>query len=105
MQVKCLVDKHSKQHSFDSDLLQLNELVQAERYITEALKLAAKFPELYDTGVYQANHGMLLMKQGLLDQARQVCTAAWRSAKRAHSPEGIEQADHCLKELNKLKLG
>lgn len=85
--------------------MQLNELVQAEQYITEALKLAMKFPELYETGVYQANHGMLLMKQGLLDQARQVCTAAWRSAKRAHSPEGIEQADHCLKELKKLNLG
>lgn len=84
--------------------LQINDLVGAEVYITEALELAKQFPDMYDSGVFQANHGMLMMKQGLLDQAKKTCEFAWRSAKKAKNPDGIEQADYCLSELKKLKV-
>lgn len=59
---------------------------------------------MYDSGVFQANHGMLMMKQGMLDQAKKTCEFGWRLAKKAKNPDGIEQADHCLNELKKLKL-
>lgn len=85
--------------------MQIDDLVGAEVYINEALQLAKdEFPDLYDTGVFQANRGMLLMKQGLFDQAKKMCSAAWRSAKRVGSTDGIEQSNYCLETLKKLKL-
>lgn len=77
-------------------------MVGAEVYINEALELAKQFPDLYESGVFQANHGMLQIKQGLLEQAKRTCSAAWRLAKRSNSDDGLEQADHCLSELKKL---
>lgn len=83
---------------------QIDDLVGAEVYITEALELAKKFPDLYESGVFQANRGMLMIKQGLLEQAKRTCSAAWRLAKRANNSDGLEQADHCLNELKKLQI-
>lgn len=80
-------------------------MVAAEVYINEALLLAKQFPELYESGVYQANRGMLLLRQGLLDEAQRVCEAAWRSAKKTKSADGVEQSDHCLKELKRMRIG
>ncbi len=81
---------------------QTNDLVQAEVYLTEAIEISKHFPELYDSGVFQANRGLLFIKQGLLDEARKICISAWRSAKKSESGDGIQQADYCLKELKNL---
>lgn len=76
--------------------------MQAEVYLTEAIELSKHFPELYDSGVFQANRGLLFIKQGLLDEAKKICTFAWRSAKKSESDDGIQQADYCLKQLRNL---
>ncbi|XP_037051738.1 tetratricopeptide repeat protein 19 homolog, mitochondrial [Bradysia coprophila] len=79
-----------------------NDLVQAEVYLTEAMELAKHFPELHDSGIFQANRGLLFIKQGLLDEAKKICTFAWRSAKKVESDDGVQQADYCLKQLKEL---
>ncbi|KAJ6645803.1 Tetratricopeptide repeat protein 19 like, mitochondrial [Pseudolycoriella hygida] len=79
-----------------------NDLAQAEVYLTEAIELSKQFPEIHDSGIFQANRGLLFIKQGLLDEARKVCTFAWKFAKKSESKDGIEQADYCLKQLKNL---
>lgn len=66
--------------------------------------MSKHFPELYESGVFQANRGLLFIKQGLLEEAKKMCTFAWRSAKNSESDDGIEQADYCLKQLKNLGL-
>lgn len=68
-----------------------------------AIELAKLYPDLYETGIYQANYGFLLLKKGLLDEAKKVCSLAWRKAMNVDSKEGIKQADYCLKLFQKLK--
>lgn len=68
-----------------------------------AIELAKLFPDLYDTGIYQANYGFLLLKKGLLDEAKRVCALAWRTAAHVDSREGIKQAENCLKQVNALR--
>lgn len=77
----------------------------ADAYIKETLRLAVKFPELYDTGIFQANHGMVLLAQGMLNEAQRVCSEAWRSAKRVNSTDGADQSDHCLQEVRRAQTG
>lgn len=69
----------------------------------KAIELAKLYPDLYDTGIYQANHGFLLLKKGLLEEARKVCSLAWRTAINVNSKEGVRQSDYCLKQVQKLK--
>lgn len=68
-----------------------------------AIEVAKLFPELYDTGIYQVNYGFLLLKKGLLDEAKRVCSIAWRTATQVDSKEGINQANNCLKQVETLR--
>lgn len=83
-------------------VFQTNDLVQAEVYLTEAIELSKQFPELFDSGVFQANRGLLFIKQGLFDEAMKICSLAWRTAKKSESEDGVQQADYCLKQLKSL---
>lgn len=56
-------------------------------------------PELYESGVYEANRGLVYLKKGLISQAQKSCENALRQAKRSQNPDGIEQSTFCLDEI------
>lgn len=67
------------------------------------MKLAEDYHDIQDTAVYQANHGMVLMKKGLVEKAKKVCEAALESAKENKNDDGKEQAAYCLEQLKDLE--
>lgn len=71
----------------------------AEKYIDEALKLAEFYPTLMNTGIYQANKGLISLKKGLLQEARRQCLEALRKASKSEIREGQEQAKYCLEQI------
>lgn len=99
MQVDNLCEK---EYFYKIPVLQVDDLVGAEVYINEAIELSKQFPELIDSGIFQANQGMIFIRRGLLDQAKKTCSLAWRMAKNAKNEDGMEQADYCLKQLKNL---
>lgn len=77
-------------------------MVAAEVYLAEALELVKNFPELESSGIFQANRGILLMKQGLVQQAKTLCSNAWRLATNNQNKNGLDQANYCLKQLEEF---
>lgn len=71
----------------------------AEVYINGAIQSARKYPEMYQTGIYHANLGMLYLKKGMLAEARKNCSQARRMAKESNSDDGIDQADYCIEQI------
>lgn len=69
-------------------------------YINDAIKLARSYPEMYQTGIYHANLGMLYLKKGLLPEARKSCSQAQRMAEESNSADGVEQANYCIDQIN-----
>lgn len=80
----------------------------AEMYMDEALKMASPFPELYSSGIYHANKGMILMKKGLLDKAKKLCEYGEKLANKSKNADGKAQANYCLGQvieaMNKDKM-
>lgn len=50
----------------------------------------------------KANLGLLYLKQGLLQQAKDACTFAWRFGKKMNHKDIVDQADNCLKLINEF---
>lgn len=69
-------------------------------YMDEALKLASPFPELYTSGIYHANKGMIMLQKGLLDQAKKMCEYGNNLAKKSKNADGEAQANYCLGQVN-----
>lgn len=78
---------------------QLEDYAAAEMYINEAIHLARKYPEMYQTGIYHANLGMIYLKKGLLSEARSFCSQARLMAKESKSADGIDQANYCIEQI------
>lgn len=74
-------------------------MVGAEVYINEALQLAKQFPELYETGIYHANQGLLYMKKGLMEEAKKACRMALRKAIKSDNEDGKQNAKYCIDQL------
>ena len=86
---------------FISIVFQLEDYISAEKYLKEAISLATQIPDMTETGVYQANLGLLYLHQGILDQARKFCSTAWHYGKEKNSPDTVAQADFCLDQIKK----
>lgn len=66
------------------------------------MKLAENYHDMQDTAVYQANYGIVLIKEGLLEKAKKVCEKALQSARENKNSDGKEQATYCLEQLKEL---
>lgn len=83
---------------------QLDDLTAAEVYLNEAIQMARKYPEMFQTGIYHANLGLLYLRKSLLPQAQSSCSLARRMAKESDSPEGTKQANYCIDQI-KAQMG
>lgn len=81
---------------------QLDDFAAAEMYINEAIQLAKTYPEMFETGIYHANLGLLYLRKGLLPQARSSCSTARRMAKESNSADGIDQANYCIEQIKAM---
>lgn len=80
----------------------MGDINGAKEYLEEALELAGQLPEMAEFAVLKANLGLLYLKQGLLQQAKDACAFAWRLGKKMDSSQAIEQADYCLNLINEF---
>ncbi|XP_058057963.1 tetratricopeptide repeat protein 19 homolog, mitochondrial [Anopheles bellator] len=81
----------------------LEDYTSAERFLNEAIALAAQIPDLSEAGVYKANLGLLYLQQGLLRQAHEFCTFAWRYGKHHKHEETVIQANYCLEQIKAMQ--
>lgn len=81
----------------------LEDYASAERYLKEAISLASKIPNLSEEGVFRANLGLLYLQQGLLNQAKEFCTFAWRYGKQHSHEETVIQANYCLEQIKAMQ--
>lgn len=80
----------------------MNDLESADKYVSEALSCAALYPDLIESGIYQANYGLILLKRGLIKQATNECEEAEKLARRQKNSSGKEQADYCIQQIKKV---
>lgn len=83
--------------------MQLEDYTSAETYLKEAISLAAQIPELTEVGVYKANLGLLYLQQGLLKQATEFCSFAWKYGKQHKHEETVIQANYCLEQIKAMR--
>lgn len=76
---------------------------KAEEYLNEAINLAKQIPDMVDQGIYQANLGFLYFKQGMLKEAKETCSMAWRLGMQFKSADAVDQANMCLEQIEKWK--
>ncbi|XP_050077983.1 tetratricopeptide repeat protein 19 homolog, mitochondrial [Anopheles maculipalpis] len=81
----------------------LEDYASAERFLKEAISLAAQIPDLSEAGVYKANLGLLYLQQGLLRQASEFCTFAWRYGNQHKHEETVIQATYCLEQIKAMQ--
>lgn len=81
----------------------LEDYASAEKYLKEAISLASKMPDLTEEGVYRTNLGLLYLQQGLLNQAKEFCSFAWKYGKQHKHEETVIQANYCLEQIKAMQ--
>ncbi|XP_055597851.1 tetratricopeptide repeat protein 19 homolog, mitochondrial [Uranotaenia lowii] len=81
----------------------LEDYVTAEYYLKQAIALAAQLPEQTEAGIYRANLGLLYLQQGLLEQAREFCSFAWKHGTKHQHEETVIQANYCLEQIKAVQ--
>ncbi|XP_075154063.1 tetratricopeptide repeat domain 19 [Haematobia irritans] len=79
--------------------VKLEQLGEAISYIEEALKIVKKTEDGQQEGVLQSNLGLIYLQQGLVDEAKKLCTQAWRLGQSKKDESTIQQAEYCLNEI------
>lgn len=77
----------------------LNDLSSAEDYLNKALEYAKEIPNLIEIGVIQANLGIVYLKKGLINKAKDICGLAWRLGKQHENETVLQQANYCIEQL------
>ncbi|XP_055544047.1 tetratricopeptide repeat protein 19 homolog, mitochondrial [Wyeomyia smithii] len=81
----------------------LEDYATAEKYLLEAISLAAQIPDLTEAGIYRANLGLLYLQQGMLNQAKEFCSFAWKYGKHHKHEETVIQANYCLEQVRSMQ--
>lgn len=81
----------------------LEDYLSAEKYLLEAISLAAQMPEVTESGVYKVNLGLLYLQQGLLKKATEFCSFAWKYGKDHKHEETVIQANYCLEQIKSMQ--
>lgn len=76
-----------------------NDIDNALSYLTQAVAIGNKLPDMQDFGSVLINLGTIYMKKGMMQEATQVYQEAWRNAKKHKNAEVLKQANSCLDEL------
>ena len=78
---------------------QLEEFVAAKEYLIAALDMAKELKDITQESILLANMGLIYLREGLTQQAKESCALAYRLGKTNNIPEAIEQAEYCLNEI------
>jgi tetratricopeptide repeat protein 19 len=76
-----------------------NDIDSALSYLTQAVAIGNKLPDMEDFGSVLINLGTVYMKKGMVREARQVYQDAWRNAKKHNNAQVLKEANSCLDEL------
>ncbi|XP_065083788.1 tetratricopeptide repeat protein 19 homolog, mitochondrial [Ochlerotatus camptorhynchus] len=82
----------------------LEDYTSAEKYLKEAISLASQIPNLSEEGVYRANLGLLYLQQGLINQAKEFCSFAWKYGKQHSHEDTVIQANYCLEQIKAMQM-
>jgi tetratricopeptide repeat protein 19 len=80
---------------------ELNELDLAEDFLKRAVDMTTKIPDFADQGIYQANLGLVYLKKGMLERAKQFCKYAYNLGMKHDSKDSVAQASYCLDQIKK----
>lgn len=80
-----------------------NDLDSAISYLSQAVSIGNKLPEMEDFGSVLINLGTVYMKKGMMKEAKQVYQDAWKNAKKHNNFEVLKEANTCLDELKSSK--
>lgn len=81
-----------------------NDIDNALSYLTQAVTIGSKLPDMEDFGSVLINLGTVYMKKGMVQEATQVYQEAWRNAKKHNKAEVLKQANSCLDELKSSQM-
>ena len=76
-----------------------NDIDSAISYLSQAVAIGNKLPDMEDFGSVLINLGTAYMKKGMVQEASQVYQDAWRNAKKHNNAEVLKEASSCLHEL------
>jgi len=82
-----------------NEFFQLDDFAGAKEHINHAMALVKKLKDTSQEGILYANLGLIYLREGLLKEAKESCSLAWRIGKKQQNPDAIEQAEYCLNEL------
>jgi len=80
-----------------------NDFDSAISYLTEAVAIGNKLPDMKDLGSVLINLGTVYMKKGMMKEAKQFYQDAWKNAKKHNNAEVLKEASSCLDELKSSK--
>ncbi|XP_072377122.1 tetratricopeptide repeat protein 19 homolog, mitochondrial-like isoform X2 [Diabrotica undecimpunctata] len=75
------------------------DMVNAEKYLKEAVSIGQQLEDKSNLGVVQANLGLVLLEKGIVDLAEKNCKEAWHLGKKHDNSESINQASYCLDQI------
>jgi tetratricopeptide repeat protein 19 len=76
-----------------------NDIENALSYLTQAVAIGNKLPDMENFGSVLINLGTVYMKKGMVEEATQVYQEAWTNAKKHKNVEVLKQANSCLDEV------
>lgn len=80
-----------------------NDLDNAISYLTQAVSIGNKLPDMEDFGSVLINLGTVYMKKGMMKEAKQVYQDALKNAKKHNNVQVLKEANTCLDELKSSK--
>ncbi|XP_011506239.1 PREDICTED: tetratricopeptide repeat protein 19 homolog, mitochondrial, partial [Ceratosolen solmsi marchali] len=76
-------------------------LDDALHYLNKAVEIGEKLPNMDNVSSIHVNLGNVYMKKGLINEAKHSCLKGWKLSKKINNKELLEEANLCLKEVNK----
>ncbi|XP_023711050.1 tetratricopeptide repeat protein 19 homolog, mitochondrial isoform X2 [Cryptotermes secundus] len=80
-----------------------NDLDNAISYLTQAVTIGNKLPDMEDFGSVLINLGTMYAKKGMMEEAKQLYQDAWKNAKEHNNAQVLKEASSCLDELKSSK--
>lgn len=104
--VKINGEEHDETVVLLSDLGSVNYMLQeydqAIEYLSKALELGKKFPDMDHLSAVHINLGNILLLKGLYEEAKMNCNEGKRLAKDKNDNESMVEAEKCLEKIQNL---
>ncbi|XP_076381750.1 tetratricopeptide repeat domain 19 [Megalopta genalis] len=82
----------------------IKEYEQAIKYLTEAIEIGKKLPEMLDIGSIYVNLGNVYLEKGLYEEAKKSCKEGKRLAKEQNHKNSVDVAEECLERIKNMMV-